>query len=84
MIRKAMGKIIAILMLVALIAIPLATLFFLSAHTNLAFEPQPQDIGVSTRLAVRVSESAWCSASSLPPIEQNGMSTALMETKSPG
>ncbi len=59
MIRKAMGKIIALIMLVALIATPLATLFFLSSHTKLAFDPQPKDIGVNTPVAVRVFESAW-------------------------
>src|SRR6202522_4291037 len=82
MIRKAMGKIIAIVMLVALIATPIATLFFLSAHTRLAFAPQPHDIGVSSWVAVRVSNphgtrdlTAW--------IEQNGMKKVLMETKAP-
>ena len=80
MIRKAMGKIIALIMLVALIATPIATLFFLSAHTRLAFDPRPHDIGVSTWVGVRVSNphgtrdlTAW--------IEQNGMKTTLMQTK---
>ncbi len=70
-------------MLVALIATPIATLFFLSSHTKLAFAPQPHDIGVSTWVAVRVSNphgtrdlTAW--------IEQNGMKKMLMETKTPG
>src|SRR5579862_4372463 len=82
MIRKAMGKIIAWIMLLALIAAPIATLFFLSSHTKLEFGPQPHDIGVSTWVGVRVSNphgtrdlSAW--------IEQNGMKTMLMETKTP-
>jgi len=82
MIRKAMGKIIALIMLLALIATPIATLFFLSAHTTLAFNPQPHDIGVSTWVGVRVSNphgtrdlTAW--------VEQNGMQTMLMETKTP-
>ncbi len=82
MIRKAMGKIIAVLMLVALVATPVGTLFFLSAHTRLSFAPQPRDIGVSTWVAVRVSNphgtrdvTAW--------IEQNGMRKMLMETKAP-
>ena len=77
-----MGKIIAIVMLVALIATPIATLFFLSAHTRLAFAPPPHDIGVSTWVAVRVSNphgtrdlTAW--------IEQNGTKKVLMETKAP-
>src|ERR1700678_3463315 len=82
MIRKAMGKIIAIVMLVALIATPIATLFFLSGHTRLAFAPPPHDIGGSTWVAVRVSNphgtrdlTAW--------IEQNGMKSTLMQTKNP-
>ncbi|MGA2877775.1 MAG: M23 family metallopeptidase [Bryobacteraceae bacterium] len=82
MIRKAMGKIIAFVMLVALIATPIATLFFLSSHTKLAFDPQPHDIGVGTWVGVRVSNphgtrdlTAW--------IEQNGMKTTLMQTKDP-
>ncbi len=82
MIRKAMGKIIAILMLVALIAIPLGTLFFLSAHANLAFQPQPQDIGVNTPVTVRVDDPHGVRRLTAS-IEQNGMSTALFETKSP-
>jgi murein DD-endopeptidase MepM/ murein hydrolase activator NlpD len=82
MIRKAMGKIIAFIMLLALIATPIATLFFLSSHTRLAFDPQPHEIGVSTWVGMRVSNphgtrdlSAW--------IEQNGMKMALMQTKAP-
>ncbi len=69
-------------MLLALIATPIATLFFLSSHTRLAFDPQPHEIGVSTWVGVRVSNphgtrdlSAW--------IEQNGMKMALMQTKAP-
>jgi hypothetical protein len=82
MIRTAMGKIIAVIMLALLIATPLATLFFLSSHTKMAFAPPPRDIGVSTWVAVRVSNphgtrelTAW--------IEQGGMKSTLMETKSP-
>jgi hypothetical protein len=55
MIRKAMGKVIALIMLVVLIATPIATLFFLSSHTRLAFDPKPHDIGVNTWVGVRVS-----------------------------
>ena len=77
-----MGKIIAFIMLLVLIGTPLATLYFLSSHTQLRFAPQPKDIGVSTWVAVRVSNphgerelNAW--------IEQNGMKATLMQTKSP-
>jgi hypothetical protein len=82
MIRKAMGKIIALIMLVALIATPLATLFFLSSHTKLTFDPQPKDIGVNTPVAVRFSNPHGLRRFTAS-IEQNGASAALIETKSP-
>jgi len=82
MIRKAMGKIIALIMLVALIATPLATLFFLSSHTKLTFDPQPKDIGVNTPVAVRFSNPHGLRRFTAS-IEQNGASTSLTETKSP-
>ena len=50
-----MGKIIALIMLLALIATPISTLFFLSSHTKLAFAPQPQAIGASTAITVHVA-----------------------------
>ncbi len=77
-----MGKIIAVIMLLLLIGTPVATLFFLSSHTKIAFAPPPKDIGVSTWVAVRLSNphgtrelAAW--------VEQNGMKSTLMDTKSP-
>jgi murein DD-endopeptidase MepM/ murein hydrolase activator NlpD len=82
MIRKAMGKIIAFVMLVALIGTPIATLFFLSAHARLAFDPQPKNIGVNTPVTVRVSDPHGVRRFSAS-IEQNGTSTPLMETKNP-
>jgi murein DD-endopeptidase MepM/ murein hydrolase activator NlpD len=82
MIRKAMGKIIAFVMLVALIGTPIATLFFLSAHAKLAFDPQPTNIGVNTPVTVRVSDPHGVRLFRAS-IEQNGMSTPLMETKNP-
>src|SRR5580698_2974462 len=82
MIRKAMGKIIAILMLVALIATPITTLFFLSSHAKLAFDPQPKNIGVSTPVSVRVSDPHGLRRFSAA-IEQNGASTTLFETNQP-
>jgi murein DD-endopeptidase MepM/ murein hydrolase activator NlpD len=77
-----MGKIIALIMLVALIATPIATLFFLSSHTKLAFDPQPKDVGVNTPVAVRVSNPHGVRRFTAS-IEQNGVNTSLMETKSP-
>ncbi len=76
-----MGKIIALIMLVALIATPIATLFFLSSHTKLAFDPQPKNIGVNTPVAVRVSNPHGLRRFTAS-IEQNGASTPLIETKS--
>ena len=77
-----MGKIIVVIMLLILIGTPLATLYFLSSHTQLKFAPQPKDVGVSTWVAVRVENphgerqlDAW--------IEQNGMKASLMQTKTP-
>ncbi len=81
MIRKAMGKIIALIMLVALIATPIATLFFLSSHTKLAFDPQPKDIGVNTPEAVRFSNPHGLRRFTAS-IDQNGTSTPLIEVKS--
>ena len=77
-----MGKIIALIMLVALIATPIATLFFLSSHTKLAFDPQPKDIGVNTPVAVRVSNPHGLRRFTAS-IQQNGASTMLMEDKKP-
>jgi murein DD-endopeptidase MepM/ murein hydrolase activator NlpD len=81
MIRTAMGKVIALIMLFALIATPLATLFFLSSHTKLAFDPQPKDIGVNTPVAVRFSNPHGLRHFTAS-IEQNGASTLLIENKS--
>jgi murein DD-endopeptidase MepM/ murein hydrolase activator NlpD len=81
MIRKAMGKIIALIMLLALIATPITTLFLLSSHTKLAFDPQPKDIGVNTPVAVRVSNPHGMRRFTAS-VEQNGASTALIEQRS--
>lgn len=77
-----MGKIIAFIMLLILVATPLATLFFLSAHTRLAFAPPPHDIGVNTWVAVRVSNPHGTRRFTAT-IEQNGMTATLTETKTP-
>jgi murein DD-endopeptidase MepM/ murein hydrolase activator NlpD len=77
-----MGKIIAWIMLLALIATPIATLFFLSSHTKLAFGPKTKDIGVNTPVAVRVANPHGVRHFTAS-IEQNGASTVLMEVKKP-
>src|SRR5271170_7509015 len=82
MIRGAMGKIIALIMLLALIATPIGTLFFLSSHTKLAFAPQPQAIGTSTPVTVRIANPHGLRRFTAA-IEQNGASTTLTETRNP-
>ncbi len=77
-----MGKIIALIMLVALIATPLTTLFLLSSHTKLAFVPAPHDIGVNTWVGVRFSNPHGLRRFSAS-IEQNGVSSPLTETRNP-
>lgn len=77
-----MGKIIAFLMLVALIAVPLVTLFALSSHTSLAFEPAPTTIGVDTPVVVRISNPHGIRRFTAS-IEQNGATATLLETKNP-
>ncbi len=77
-----MGKVIALIMLAALIATPIATLYFLSAHAQLAFNPQPKDIGLSTPVTVHVSDPHGLRRLTAS-IEQNGASTQLIETKNP-
>ncbi|MBV9768922.1 MAG: M23 family metallopeptidase [Bryobacterales bacterium] len=81
MIRTAMGKIIALVMLLALIATPITTLLVLSDHTKLAFDPQPHDIGVSTPVAIHVSNPHGVRRFTAS-IEQNGASTLLIEMMS--
>ncbi len=82
MIRKEMGKIIAIIMFVALIATPIATLYFLSSHTQLAFAPQPRDVGVNTWIGVHV-ENPHGTRDLTAAIEQNGTRIMLMDSKTP-
>lgn len=82
MIRKGMGKIIALLMLVALIAIPTGTLLLLSSHTTLAFDPVPKDVGFNTPVTVHF-ENPHGIRRFTAYIEQNGASATLFETKNP-
>ena len=82
MIRTAMGKIIAILMIVAVIAIPLVTLYALSSHTALTFEPAPSTIGVNTPVTVQVANPHGI-RDFTASLEQNGATTKLFETKKP-
>jgi Peptidase family M23 len=77
-----MGKIIALIMLVALIATPISTLFFLSAHTKLAFAPQPQTIGANTPVTVRIANPHGLRRFTAS-LEQNGARTTLSETRNP-
>jgi hypothetical protein len=82
MIREAMGKIIALLMLVALIATPVGTLFFLSSHTKLAFAPQPTAIGANTPVTVHISNPHGLRRFTAV-LEQDGARTTITETRNP-
>ncbi|HTW64209.1 MAG TPA: M23 family metallopeptidase [Bryobacteraceae bacterium] len=77
-----MGKIIALLMLVALIATPLGTLFILSAHTKLAFLPEPKVIGVNTPITVQVANPHGIRRFTAI-LEQNGASTTIFQNTNP-
>jgi len=77
-----MGKIIALVMLAALVATPVATLYLLSSHTSLAFAPPPRDIGASTWVGVKVSNPHGVRRLTAS-IEQNGMKKTVMETNNP-
>jgi murein DD-endopeptidase MepM/ murein hydrolase activator NlpD len=82
MIRKEMGKTVAIIMLIALVATPVVTLYLLSSHTRLAFAPPPRDVGVNTWIAVHV-ENPHGTRDLSAAIEQNGTRTMLMDSKTP-
>jgi murein DD-endopeptidase MepM/ murein hydrolase activator NlpD len=77
-----MGKIIALIMLVALIATPISTLYFLSSHTKLAFAPQPTAIGASTSVTVHIANPHGLRRFTAI-LDQDGARTTLVETKNP-
>jgi len=77
-----MGKFIAFIMLLALIATPIGTLYFLSSHTKMAFAILPLAIGASTPVTVHVANPHGLRRFTAS-IEQNGASTTITETKSP-
>ncbi len=77
-----MGKIIALMMLLVLIATPIGTLFFLSSHTSLAFAPQLAIIGASTSITVHVSNPHGLRRFTAI-LEQDGDRTTLFETRNP-
>jgi len=77
-----MGKFIAFIMLVALIATPIGTLYLLSSHTKIEFAPQPQAIGGNTPVTVRVANPHGLRRFTAI-LEQDGARTTIFETKSP-
>ena len=77
-----MGKTIALIMLVVLIATPLGTLYLLSSHTKVAFAPAPAAIGVATPVTVHVANPHGLRRFTAI-VEQNGTRTTVFETKSP-
>src|SRR5580700_9357664 len=82
MIRGVMGKIIALLMLLALIATPVGTLFLLSSHTKLAFALLPTAIGASTPITAHVSNPHGLRRFTAI-LEQDGARTTISETRNP-
>jgi hypothetical protein len=82
MIREAMGKLIAFIMLLALIATPISTLYLLSSHTKLAFAPQPTAIGASTPITVHVANPHGLRRFTAI-LEQDGARTTLDEIRNP-
>jgi murein DD-endopeptidase MepM/ murein hydrolase activator NlpD len=77
-----MGKIIAFVMLLVLIATPISTLYFLSSHTKLAFAAQPKAIGMNTPVAVRVSNPHGLRRFTAI-LEQDGARTTIDEIRKP-
>ncbi len=77
-----MGKFIAFVMLVALIATPIFTLYVLSAHTKIEFAPQPKAIGGNTLVTVHVANPHGLRRFTAT-LEQNGAGTTIFETKTP-
>jgi murein DD-endopeptidase MepM/ murein hydrolase activator NlpD len=77
-----MGKLIAFIMLLALIATPISTLYFLSSHTKLAFTPQPTAIGASTPIMVHVANPHGLRRFTAI-LEQDGARTTLDEIRNP-
>ena len=77
-----MGKFIAFVMLMALIATPIGTLYLLSSHTKIEFAPPPKVIGGNTPITVHVANPHGLRRFTAI-LEQNGASTTIFETKTP-
>jgi murein DD-endopeptidase MepM/ murein hydrolase activator NlpD len=77
-----MGKTIAFIMLVALIATPIGTLYLLSSHTKVAFAPVPAAIGAATPVTVHVANPHGLRRFTAV-VEQNGARTTVFETRNP-
>jgi murein DD-endopeptidase MepM/ murein hydrolase activator NlpD len=77
-----LNKILAaiLVLLLILVALPGAALWFLSAHSTLAFSPAPQAIGVATPVGIRVANPHGVRHITLT-IEQNGVTAATMESR---
>jgi len=82
MIRGGMGKLIAVIMLIALIATPIGTLYVLSSHTKVEFAPQPKAIGGNTPITVHVANPHGLRRFTAI-LEQNGARATIFETKTP-
>ena len=76
-----MLKVVLVLVVVVLLAIPVA-LLFLSTHSTLAFDPPPQAIGEATPFSVRVANPHGVRRVTAL-VEQNGERTVLGESDAP-
>jgi len=73
---------VVLVLLLILVVLPGAALWFLSTHSTLAFSPAPEAIGIATPIGVRVANPHGFRHISLT-IEQNGASTATLESRNP-
>jgi murein DD-endopeptidase MepM/ murein hydrolase activator NlpD len=74
-------KVVPVVLLAAILAIP-ASLFFLSTHSTLAFDPAPKAIGEATPFSVRVSNPHGVRRVTAF-VEQGDQRTVLSESDSP-
>ena len=77
-----MGRFIAFMMLLVLVATPIGTLYLLSSHTKLGFAAPPKAIGASTPVTVHVANPHGVRRFTAI-VEQDGARTTLTETRKP-
>ncbi len=75
------GILVLILFILIMIAVPVS-LFLISAHSTVVFDPAPAAIGLATPVTVRISNSHGVRKITAA-IEQNGVAASLAETSEP-